>query len=88
MIPAYILFFILWLMNAIFSLFGYVYTLPSIFTIDLDAILTTTVGYFKTFMVLFPPVADVFYALLFYLSFRLSLLVLKAILGHRVPSHR
>jgi len=53
----------------------------------LDDLWITSIGYFKGFMLVFPPLTIVFDAFMIYLGFRLLLIVLKIFLGKRTPHH-
>lgn len=45
--------------------------------LGIDGYLTTTMGYFREFSTLFPPLGVVFTAFMFYFGFRTTLLVLR-----------
>jgi len=59
----------------------------SVLPFGMDSLWISSVGYFKGFMLIFPPLEIVYQAFVFYLGFRLLLIVLKVFLGKRVPHH-
>jgi len=52
----------------------------------LDNLFIRFVGTIHVFFVVFPPLVDVMFAVTIYIGFRLVLLILRMILGSRVPS--
>jgi len=74
MIWYYIIVFISSLFGAIFSLISFkVTTLP----LGMDSALSTALGYFRAFEAIMPPIALMFTALMWYISFRILLWTLK-----------
>jgi len=73
MIWYYIILFVTSVLTAAFSWLPVVEVLPW----GLDNILSDSVGYFKSFMVIFPPVATIFTAFMLYFAFRVTLLTLR-----------
>ena len=61
-------------------------TLPTFGTINLDTIFSTGFGYFHFLAGIFPPLTTVATAASIYLGWRLVLIVVKLILGHRTPA--
>jgi len=81
MIWYYLILFITSLLNAVFSWLPTVEVLP----LGMDSALTTSVGYFRGLMSIFPPFETLFIVAFWYLSFKLVLVVLKFFIGHRAP---
>lgn len=77
MIWYYLLTFIDKFFSSVFRVLG----VPQIETLPLgmDEALTTAFGYFNEFMSLYPPIAIIFKAVMFYLGFKVILLILKNI---------
>lgn len=73
MIWYYLLLFFGNLLAAVFSFLPVVETLP----LGMDDALSNAMGYFGSFKSLFPPLAIVFTAFMWYLTFRITLVVLK-----------
>ena len=73
MIWYYILYAILNFLNFAISALPRVEVLP----LGMDEALTTAVTYFKSFMEIFPPFQIIYTAFMFYMGFRITLLVLK-----------
>lgn len=73
------------LIGGVLAFLPVVTTLP----FGIDDALSTTMGYWNTFANFLPPLAFLFQMTLWYLGFRVILMGLKLILGHRAPiSHK
>lgn len=51
----------------------------------IDNILITATQYFYAFVDVFPPMGIVLQAFLYYLGFKIAMLILKLFIGHRAP---
>ncbi len=78
--------------NVIFGLFKLllfwlpdVTALPTFLGVNLDTIFSTGMGYFNRIVYFFPPLASILTAALVYLGIKLTLTLLKMVLGHRAP---
>lgn len=62
--------------------------LPSVTTLPygMDGYLIEAIGYWNSFIGIFPPFQDVFNAFCVYLGFRVTLMLLRLIFGHRAPA--
>jgi hypothetical protein len=76
---------------AVFSLLlGWLPTidkLPSLIGVNTDSVLSNGVSYFHRLILFFPPFQSILTASLFYLTFRIVMLLLKLVLGSRAPHH-
>lgn len=80
--------------NVIISLFNLllgwlpnVTALPTILGVNLDTTFSNGMGYFNRLVQIFPPLGSVMIAASTYLAFKLLMILLKLVLGHRVPHH-
>lgn len=76
------------ILGLIFYLLPNATTLPTFGSVNLDTVFSTGIGYYKYLATFFPPLTTVLTAASIYLGFRVTLLILKFILGSRLPSHR
>lgn len=79
---------VLLIFGSLFSFLPVVTALPTIGGIDLDYYVRTGVGYFNFLASIFPPLTVVASAAIIYLTWKLVMLGLKLILGHRSPVSR
>lgn len=84
MIISYLVLAVLDFLNALFSWLPQVTALPTVFGFNSDTALSTVFGYWNGFIQVVWPLEIVWYWILFYYFFRISLLGLKFILGQRV----
>jgi len=75
-------------LNAIFSYFPQVTTLPTFGSVNLDSVFTTGVQYFNYLSTVFPPLTTIKNAAIIYITFKASMMFLKLVLGHRAPVAR
>ena len=88
MIIALIINIVLLIFGSLFSFLPVVIKLPTIGIIDLDYYFTTGVGYFKFLTQIFPPFEIIAQCAIIYLTWKLTVLGLRVILGHRTPVAR
>jgi len=77
MIWTYLLNFIFGLLSVLFSWLPRVNTLPTINGFNVDGALLTMASYFHYFVQVFPPFATLFYALLFWYSYKVTMMILR-----------
>lgn len=85
MIWTYMFIFISSVLNAVFSFLPTVTTLPTIFGINMDAQLVGAVGVLNDIGQYYWPIRDLFVGVIFFLTYRVIMLVLRFFLGHRAP---
>lgn len=80
--------------NVIFSLIGIllawlpsINTFPEILSVDVDELLVNGVAYFTRLSEIFPPFNSILIAATTYISFKIIMVLLKVVLGSRVPHH-
>jgi hypothetical protein len=86
MIIALLINFLLLVFSFLFSWLPDASVLPTIGNVNLDYYFATGIGYFKFLAGIFPPLGTITTAATIYLTWRLTVLVLKLVLGSRVPS--
>jgi hypothetical protein len=77
MIWVYILKLISSLLALVFSFLPKVVTLPMIGGFDVDSAMVTTFGYFHYITSIFPPFATLFYAMVFFYTYKVTMLTLR-----------
>lgn len=83
MITQYIFSFIIAVFSVIFGWLPEVTTLP----LGIDSALVTLFGWLRSLVENVWPIQIILTCLLWYLSFRIGLMVLKFFIGHRAPKH-
>ncbi len=87
MIWYYFTLFITSLLTAVFSWLPKVTVLPTIFGVDIEAIMTTFIGYYMGVAVLIWPMYDLYQGAVYMLTYyAVSRLALRMFLGSRSPS--
>ena len=84
MITYYILWTIAWIVSLAFGLLPIVTEVP----FGMGQAVALAGGYVRAFTEIFWPVIALYYALMFYIAFRIGMLSLKLFLGSRVPDIR
>lgn len=72
-------------LGAVFGLLPDATTLPTWGGVNLDTIFSNGFGYVRYLATIFPPLTVIISAASIYLGFRLILIIVKLVLGHRSP---
>jgi hypothetical protein len=87
MITGYIVQVAVLLFTTAFSYLPDAKVLPTFGSVNLDALFMAGFGYVRFLASVFPPLTTIIECASIYITWRISLLVLKGILGHRTPVH-